>query len=82
MLVALGLATATLAGCVTNSEEPEMDVVTSIRLCVLSLCEDQSRIERVGNPDAEKSTITEDVAEQMGAEQDEDGTLEVPIDGI
>ena len=73
LLVSLGL----LSGCVTRDLE-QSQVLTTTRICILSLCENNERTDRIGDPSSGGGDVIEEVEEANSSEQDESADLDLP----
>ena len=78
----VGCVAGLLSGCGTTGEDRSTETVVVVRVCVLALCEDASRLDRIGSPKALDSEINEDVEEEVNTDQGEDGQLAVDPTGL
>ena len=77
MKVLLLVSLALLSGCVTRDLE-QSQVLTTTRICILSLCENNERTDRIGDPSSGGGDVIEEVEEANSSEQDESADLDLP----
>ena len=74
LLVSLAL----LSGCATRGNLEQSQVLTTTRICILSLCENNERTDRIGDPSSGGGNVIEEVEEANSSEQDESADLDLP----
>ena len=73
LLVSLAL----LGGCATRDLE-QSQVLTTTRICILSLCENNERTDRIGDPSSGGGDVIEKVKEANSSEQGESADVDLP----
>ena len=77
MKVLLLVSLALLSGCVTRDLE-QSQVLTTTRICILSLCENNERTDRIGDPSSGGGNVIEEVEEANSSAQEESADLDLP----
>lgn len=69
--------TGLLGGCATRNLE-QSQVLTTTRICILSLCENNERTDRIGDPSSGGGDVIEEVDEANSSDQGESADLDLP----
>jgi hypothetical protein len=67
----------TMTGCATRNLEGSQ-ILTTTRICVLSLCENNERTDRIGDPSSGGGDVIEEVDEANSSDQGESADLDLP----